>query len=194
MELGAARARALAIAATSAIAVFGSVAIQGAHADLLAGLEDAAHDMNAFTDVWVSPAGAYNLLKTAPFTPSQLTKLRRLAGVRAVRLYRGSLLDWGERRVWVIAPPAQADPLLPSTQLVQGDLALATRRVRAGGWAVLSQALAEDHHLRIGQAFTAPTPAPTTLRVAALSTNIGWAPGAMVISAPTTSARGQAAT
>ena len=38
MELRAARARAIAIAATGAIAVFGSVAIQGAHDDLLTGL------------------------------------------------------------------------------------------------------------------------------------------------------------
>ncbi|HXA54094.1 MAG TPA: FtsX-like permease family protein, partial [Solirubrobacteraceae bacterium] len=59
MELRGARARAMAIAATGAVAVFGSVAIQGAHGDLLAGLEDAAHDMNAFTDVWVAPAGSY---------------------------------------------------------------------------------------------------------------------------------------
>ena len=36
MELGAAGARAVAIAATGAIAIFGSVAIQGAHGDLLA--------------------------------------------------------------------------------------------------------------------------------------------------------------
>ena len=37
MELRAARARAMAIAATGAVAVFGSVAIQGAHGDLLRG-------------------------------------------------------------------------------------------------------------------------------------------------------------
>ena len=42
MELRAGRTRALAIAATGAIAVFGSVAIQGAHGDLLHGLENAA--------------------------------------------------------------------------------------------------------------------------------------------------------
>ncbi len=41
--------------------------------------------------------------------------------------------------------------------------------MRAGGWAVLSQAIAEEHHLHIGSPFTLPTPVPTTLRVAALS-------------------------
>ena len=67
MELSAARARAIGVAATGAIAVFGAVAIQGAHADLLSGLENAARDKNAFTDLWVSPPGAYDLLRTAPF-------------------------------------------------------------------------------------------------------------------------------
>ncbi len=183
MELSAARTRAVAIAATGAVAVFGSVAIQAAHGDLLGGLENAAHDMNAFTDVWVSPAGTYDLLRTTPFPASDRAKLERLPGVRAVRVYRGGLLDFGERRVWVIAPPHEASPLLAPTQLVEGDLALATRRVRAGGWAVVSQAIAEEHHLHIGQAFTLPTPAPTVLRVAALGTNIGWAPGAMIVNA-----------
>jgi putative ABC transport system permease protein len=183
MELSAARSRAVAIAATGAVAVFGSVAIQGAHGDLLTGLEDAAHDMNAFTDVWVAPAGSYNLLQTAPFAPSQQAALSRLAGVRAVQIYRGGLLDVGERRVWVIAPPSPAAPLLPASQIVVGDLRAATARVRAGGWMVLSRALAEELHLRVGEAFTLPSPVPTSLRVAALSTNIGWAPGAIVMNA-----------
>ncbi len=183
MELSAARARAVAIAATGAIAVFGSVAIQGAHGDLLAGLDNAAHDMNAFTDVWVSPAGSYNLLNTVPFAPVDRAKLEHVPGVRAVRIYRSGLLDYGERRLLVIAPPRQATPLLPATQLVQGNLRQATERVRAGGWLILSQAIASEHHLHIGQAFTLPSPNPMTFRVAALSTNIGWAPGAIVMNA-----------
>ncbi len=183
MELRAGRTRAIAIAATGSIAVFGSVAIEAAHGDLLHGLENAAHDMNAFTDVWVSPAGSYNLLQTAPFTPSAQAKLQRLPGVRAVRIYRGGLLDWGDRRIWTIAPPRSSSSLLPASQLVEGDLRKATARVRAGGWAVLSQAIADEHHLHIGDAFTLPTPVPTTFRLAALSTNIGWAPGAIVMNA-----------
>ncbi len=183
MELRAGRARAVAIAATGAVAVFGSVAIQAAHGDLLKGLENAGHDMNAFTDVWVSPAGSYNLLKTTPFKPTQQAQLARLPGVRAVRLYRGGLLDIGERRVWVIAPPREATPLLPSTQIVEGDVARATEEVRGGGWAVVSQAIADEHHLHIGDPFTLPTPIPTTFKVAAIGTNIGWAPGAIVMNA-----------
>lgn len=183
MELSAGRARAAAITATGAIAVFGSVAIQGAHGDLLAGLENAARDTNASTDVWVAPTGSYNLLKTAPFAPVQLSKLRRLRGVREVNLYRSALLDYGTRRTLVIAPARGSIPLLPADQIVQGDAHQAEERVRDGGWLVLSQAVASEQHLRIGEAFTLPSPDPTTFRVAALSTNIGWAPGAMIMNA-----------
>jgi putative ABC transport system permease protein len=183
MELSAARARAVAIAATGAMAVFGSVSIQGAHGDLLAGLDNAARDMSAFSDVWVAPAGSYNLLQTAPFAPTLRARLARLPGVRAVHLYRSGLLDYGERRVLVIAPPRQATPLLPADQLVQGNLRQASERVRAGGWLVLSQAVASEHHLRIGQAFTLPSPDPTSFRLAALSTNMSWAPGAIIMNA-----------
>jgi putative ABC transport system permease protein len=183
MELSAARSRAIGVAATGAIAVFGAVAIQGAHSDLLKGLQNAAHDENAFTDLWVSPPGAYNLLRTAPFAASQQSQLAHLPGVRAVAVYRGGLLDWGTRKVWVLAPPNEATPLLPSTQILEGSVARATARLRAGGWVVLSQAIASEHHLRIGDSVTLPTPVPITLKVAALSTNIGWAPGAVTMTA-----------
>jgi putative ABC transport system permease protein len=183
IELGSARGRALAIATTGAIAVFGSVAVRGAHDDLLTGLERAAHEANAATDIWVAPAGAYDLFDTAPFEPSAQAKLARLPGVRAVRVYRGGLLDIGERRVLVIAPPSAASPLLAAGQLVSGNLRQTTARVRAGGWLVLSRALAEEHHLHVGERFTLPTPNPRTFRLAALSTNVGWAPGAVTINA-----------
>jgi putative ABC transport system permease protein len=182
-ELRAGRSRAIAIAATGAVAVFGSVSIQGAHGDLQHGLESAARDANAATDVWVSPAGTFNLLMVQPFPATSLEKLRPLPGVRAVRVYRGGLLDWRERRTWVTAPPDAASPLIPPSQLIEGDLKQAEARVRAGGWAVLSQALADEHDLRIGDVFTLPTPRPTRFRLAAISTNIGWAPGAMILSA-----------
>jgi putative ABC transport system permease protein len=182
MELRAGRSRAIAIAATGAIAVFGSVSIQGAHSDLLKGLYNAASDMNAATDVWVSAAGSSNLLMTSPFVPTQQSRLAALPGVRAVRVYRGGLLDYGERRIWVIAPPPEASPLVPPTQLVEGNAAQADARLREGGWAVVSLALSEEHKLKIGEAFVLPSTNPTRLRVAAISTNIGWAPGAIVMS------------
>ncbi|MFI4992386.1 MAG: FtsX-like permease family protein [Solirubrobacterales bacterium] len=183
MELRAGRSRAIAIAATGAIAVFGSVSIQGAHSDLLKGLYNAASDMNAATDVWVSAAGNSNLLMTSPFAPTQVGKLRGLPGVRAVRIYRGGLLDYNDRRIWVIAPPREASPLVPPSQLVEGNVAQADMHLREGGWAVVSLALAEEHNLKIGKPFTLPAPNPAKFRVAAISTNIGWAPGAIIVNA-----------
>jgi putative ABC transport system permease protein len=139
--------------------------------------------MNAATDVWVSAAGKSNLLMTDPFAPDAQAKLAALPGARAVRLYRGGLLDWGERRVWVIAPPVAAQPLVPPSQLVEGDVASADSRLRKWDWAVISLALAQEHHLKIGDRFTLPAPSPVSLQVAAISTNIGWAPGAVLINA-----------
>ncbi|HUN79011.1 MAG TPA: ABC transporter permease [Solirubrobacteraceae bacterium] len=184
MELSAARSRAVAIAATGAVAIFGSVAIEGAHGDLLSGLERAADEMNAGTSVWVAPAGSYNLLQTTPFAPTALSRIARLPGVRAVHVYRGGLLDYGDRRVLVTAPPVDgATPLLAPDQLLHADPGLVERRLRAGGWLVLSQAVAEENDLHVGQAFTLPSPDPRRFRVAAFSTNLGWAPGAIVMNA-----------
>ena len=183
MELRTSRSRAVAIAATGAIAVFGSVSIQGAHGDLQHGLENAAHDMNAFTDIWVAPAGTFNLLMAQPFPAQKLDALRGLPGIRAVRVYRGGLLDWGQRRIWVIAPPRVASPLTPPSQLLEGNLRVADERLRGGGWAVASLALAREHHLHIGRAFLLPAPHPSWFRLAAISTNIGWAPGALILNA-----------
>jgi len=182
MELRSGRSRAVAIAATGAVAVFGAVSIQGAHGDLLKGLENAARDTNASTDVWVSAAGNSNLLMTTPFAPTAQGKLEKLPGVKSVGLYRGGLLDEGDRRIWVIAPPADSSPLVPPTQLIEGNAAQADARLREGGWAVVSQAIAEERHLHIGRPFILHSPHPTTMRLAAISTNIGWAPGAIVIS------------
>ncbi len=184
MELSAGGARAVAIAATGAVAVFGSVAIQGAHRDLLAGLRTAAGETTATAQVWVAPAGSYNLLMTTPFAPLAQARLRRVPGVQTVGLYRGGLLDYGRRRVLVIAPPLAARSLLPTGQLLGGDARRVEALVRGGGWIAVSRAIAEEHHLRVGQSVTLPTPDPTSMHVAALSTNIGWEPGAIVMSAP----------
>jgi putative ABC transport system permease protein len=185
MELSSAGARALAIAATGATAIFGSVTLQGAHGDLLAGLERSARETNGSADVIVAPAGSYNLLSTTPFAQADRRALEDLPGVRAVGLYRGGLLDYGARRALVMAPPVGFEPLLAAGQLSSGEPRLAESRVRSGGWAVLSEALAAEHGLHVGQAFILPSPDPTRLRVAALSTNLGWAPGAIVMNAQT---------
>jgi putative ABC transport system permease protein len=173
MELRAARTRTLAIAATGAVAVFGSVAIAGAHHDLLAGLDRTMRALNAPAAIWVAPTGSYDLMLTSPFVPTQRATLARLPGVRAVALYRGGLLDYGARRVLVVAPPAQR----------AGSDEPAGLDVPGAGELTLSRALAAEHHLHVGQTFTLSSPRPQPLRIAALTDNLGWAPGAIVINA-----------
>ena len=175
------RMRSLAIAATGAVAVFGSVAIEGARSNLLRGLDASAREIDSNAAVWVSPQGAANTFTTIPFEGTAVRTLSRLPGVSAVGVYRGGFLDWGDRRVWVLAPPRTAAHPIPVGQLVQGELGPATAAIRRGGWAVLSQGLAAAHHLRIGERFTLPSPHPVVLRVAALSTNLAWPSGAVVM-------------
>jgi putative ABC transport system permease protein len=177
------RARSMAVAATGAVAVFGSVGIQGAHGDLQRGLDDSAHDVNAIADIWASPAGYPNLFATTPFRAVSLRELEALPGVREVRLHRSAFLDYDDRRIWVIAPPPNANAPIPASQLLDGDYAEATRHIREGGWAVVADVLARPLSLRIGDTFTLPSPRPTRFRVAAISTNIGWPTGAVIINA-----------
>jgi putative ABC transport system permease protein len=179
------RVRSLAIAATAAIAVFGTVAVQGSQSNLQRGLDASARGIDSAADVWVAPKGEANAFATTPFTGSTLSALAHLPGVRDVGVYRGSFLDWGTRRLWVLAPPSSSGQPIPPSELTNGNLAAAVAKVRGGGWAVLSQALASEHRLHVGEAFTLPSPQPTTLRVAALSTNLGWPPGAVIISSAT---------
>jgi putative ABC transport system permease protein len=177
------RVRSLAIAATGAVAVFGSVAVEGARSNLLRGLDASARAIDANAAVWVSPQGAANTFTTIPFAGPAARTLSRLPGVSAVGVYRGGFLDWGDRRVWVLAPPRTAAHPIPVGQLLQGELRPATAAIRRGGWAVISQALATTHHLRIGERFTLPSPHPAVLRVAALSTNLAWPSGAVLVNA-----------
>jgi putative ABC transport system permease protein len=174
--------RTLAIAATGATAVFGSVAVEGAQSNLQHGLDRTAHDLSAPADVWVTAAGAQNVLATTAFRPSQAAMLAHLPDVRSVGLFHAGFLDDGARRVWVMAPAPSAAHPIPPGQLLSGDIATVTARLRRGGWAVVSQGLASEQHLHIGQSFTLPTPRPIVLRVAGLSTNFGWPPGALVMS------------
>jgi putative ABC transport system permease protein len=174
--------RTLAIAATGATAVFGSVAVEGAQRNLQRGLDRTAHDLAAPADIWVTAAGAQNVLATTAFPPAQAAMLRRLPDVWGVGFFHAGFLDEGTRRVWVMAPAPSADHPIPPGQLLSGDIATVMAQLRRGGWAVVSQRVASELHLRIGGAFTLPAPRPIVLRVAGLSTNFGWPPGAIVMS------------
>lgn len=175
------RVRALAIAATGAIAVFGSVAIGGAQVNLRHGLDASAQGIDSSADVWISPNGQTSVLATSPFSGVDPAAIARLPGVKTLGEYRGSFFDWETRRLWILAPPSSSKQLIPPGQLLDGKLSIAAEKIRTGGWAVLSQALADEHNLHVGQDFTLPTSRPIVLRVAALSTNLGWPPGAIIL-------------
>jgi len=175
------RVRSLAITATAAVAVFGVVEFQGTETNLSSGLDRSARGIDSTADVWVTPGGESNAFATTPFRQIRESALERLPGVRTLEIYRGSFLNWGDRRLWILAPPSgSAGPILAG-QIVKGDATGAAAKVNQGGWAVLSQALASEHHLSLGQAFTLPAPQPISMRIAALSSNLGWPPGAIIM-------------
>jgi len=182
MELRSALTRATALAATGALALFGTVAIQGAHRDLLHGLDVTAAAMLDTTDIWVTAAGDENILMTTPFAEPDRNALLAAPEIASVRAYRGEFLDMAGRRVWVMARPPQDDPIISPTDIQQGSVVSAMRRVREGGWAAVSGSIADQLHLGIGERLAVPTPTgPRSVRIAAIVSNLGWAPGSLVL-------------
>jgi putative ABC transport system permease protein len=175
------RVRSLAVALLGAVAVFGVVEFHGVAANLQRGLDASARDLDSSADIWITPRGSSSLLATVTFAPQDSGALARIPGVGRVGVYRGSFLDWGARRLWIIAPASNSRSVVPRSQLLDSNVAVASARVRAGGWAVLSQALASEYHLHIGESFTLPSPRPLSLRLAGVTTNLGWPPGAVIL-------------
>lgn len=181
-ELRASTTRATALAATGALAIFGSVAIEGAHRDLLRGLDANQAEYVGTADVWVTTGGDENILTTAAFrVPPTLGALAHAGFVRA-RPYRGGFLDLAGRRVWLIArSPSERAPI-PAGQLVRGNDREATAQLRAGGAIVMSVGLADHLGVKVGGTLHLPTPSGTVpMRVAATTTNLGWSPGTILL-------------
>jgi putative ABC transport system permease protein len=176
--------RSMALAATGAVALFGSMALGGARGDLLRGIGQVAHRFSSDAQLWVIspldnqatvsfPARDYAVRVAAP------------AAVSAVGAYQGSFLDWGQRRPWIIARPANATTSVLEGQILQGQVTTAARRLREGGWIVLSKQIASEHHLKLGGVVRLPTPTGITeLRLAATSTNFGWPTGVIFMDTP----------
>ena len=175
--------RTLAVAATGAVAVFATVAIGGAHADLERGLQQSAREIDGNADVWVTFNGAGNTLATTYVgKPGRyVASLERVPGVRRVLPYRGSFLDVGDLRAWVLAPSGASPRSIPPSQIRDGNSGLAERRLRRGGWVALSEAVAENEGVGVGDRVTLPSPVPTALRVAAVTNNLAWPSGAIVL-------------
>ncbi len=180
-ELRATTTRAVALAGIAALAVYGSVAIGGARADLIRGLDLNFTETLQTADLWVTTGG--NDLATNGFdAPGAARALARLPAVASVRDYSSGFLDVGTRRMWVIARPPGDRPPLPASQLLAGAAGLAPRLVAGGGWATVSSGFAAERSLAVGNAFDLPTPSgKARLRVAAITTNLGWSPGAIIL-------------
>jgi putative ABC transport system permease protein len=176
--LRAAPVRSVALAATCAVAVCGALAIGGARDDLLRGLDQGEYYGTA--DIWVSQRG--DALGLEPFRPP--AGVAALPGVAAVRDYTGGLLDIGDRRTWIVAHPIQDRMMVPPSQVRQGNYATANSRLRAGGWVTISDQIAREQGISPGGTIQLPTPTGRhTYRVAAITTNLGWGPGAIAMSA-----------
>ena len=139
-------------------------------------------------DLWVVRRGAREPARDRRRSRAARSRdaTRRRQASRRSRAYRGSFLDVGDRRVWVIGAAARTAAPIPPSQLVDGrPRAMATQRLRAGGWAVVSEALAtRARRCSVGDRFALPSPRPTRAAASPRSrrTSAGR-PGAIVLNA-----------
>ncbi len=186
IALGGVRAttlRALALAATGAVALFGSVALGGARSNLLAGIHGFAHSYAADAPIWVGEPED-NQATQQLAGDAGAGKLTRLAGVSSVAKFQGAFLTLGRRRVWVIArPPGGARSVLASQAIGGASVARKTEGLLArGGWIAVSRQIAAEQQIRPGERLSLPTPTGSVAyRVAALTTNLAWSPGVVFI-------------
>jgi len=175
--------RSLALAATGAVALFGSVALGGSRADLLRGIEGFARDYSQDAAIWVGSSSDDQA--TIEFRPGPLAgRIARLPGVAGVRAFQGGFMAVDGRRAWVLARPPGAAREVLGSQIVQGSVADSQRRLAEGGWAIVSQQIAEALHAHVGGMLTLPTPTgPARLRLAATTTNLAWSPGVVFVGA-----------
>jgi putative ABC transport system permease protein len=173
--------RAALLAGIAALAIYGSVAVGGARNDLIHGVGQVTKQDYDAAQIWVF-GNDKNIFDTDNFPTNKVAAIAGAPGVASVRAYQGGYLDDGSRRLWIRARPPDNGMMLLSSQLIQGNLSQATARLRQGGWAAISEGFANEHHVVIGNRFTLPTPAGyAPFKVAAITTNVGWPPGAISI-------------
>jgi putative ABC transport system permease protein len=182
-ELCSSRTRSVALLATGTVAVFLMVLIGGAVSDVQYAVRRGASDLLSGASIWIKPGGPENVYTTEPFAYGQAQRrLASLGVVSSVLVWRDSFLDLPGRRVWVLGVPPQLPAQVAPSQLVEGSLATADRLIRKGGWVAMSQTIAHEDHLRVGERFTLPTPAGlSSVRLAATIANYGWLSGAIVM-------------
>ncbi|HTB50927.1 MAG TPA: ABC transporter permease [Solirubrobacteraceae bacterium] len=178
--------RSIALAATGAVALFGSVALGGARQDLLAGIRSFAHAYSSDAPIWVAERAddgqaTGNLLPNAG-----AARIRTLPGVASVTPFHSAFMTLGPRKTWVIARPAGASRNVLASETIGGSSTarLAEQRLAEGSWVILSAQIASELHAHIGQSVLLPTPAGNrSYRLAATTTNLAWPPGVVFLSA-----------
>ncbi len=173
--------RSLALAATGAVALFGSVALSGAQHDLLRGLNNFAQAYATDGEIWVVNPG-YIPETTSFVSDGYRARISRVPGVTAVHVLQSEFMNMANRRIVIVARPPGSGGEVLRTQILSGDFSTARQRLREGGWVAASKQLAEEQHARVGGLLTLPTPSGTaSFRLAALTTNFGWPGGAVLM-------------
>ncbi len=148
VELEATATRSIALAAIAGLAVYGSLAIGGARSDLIHGVESAIHQDSDTAQLWVTSGD--NVFNTDSFKTGNVPReLARAPGVSAVRADQGGLLTVGDRRMLIRGHEPGIPTIVQSSQILQGDYYAASRLMRQGGWATVSQGFAAERHLHV---------------------------------------------
>ncbi|MCL2769963.1 MAG: FtsX-like permease family protein [Solirubrobacterales bacterium] len=181
IELNATATRSIALIAVAGVAVYGAVAIQGARSDLTRGLDQAVVEYLDTAQIWVAANDKFLTIDNFP-DHGAAAAIARAPGVAAVRPYQGGLLYVGSRALWIRARSPRDSAMIQASQLRHGELRVASRLIRGGGWAAISGAFASERHLHVGDHFILPTPGGSArFGVAAITTNAGWSPGAITL-------------
>ncbi len=174
--------RSLALAATGAVALFGSVTLSGAQHDLLRGLHNFAKAYATDGEIWVVNPG-YTPETTSFLPDGYMSRITHIPGVTSIHVLQSEFMNITNRRIVIVArPPGTGEEVL-RTQTLAGSYSTARERLREGGWVAVSKQVAEEQHARIGGVLKLPTPTGTaSFRLAALTTNFGWPGGAILMS------------
>jgi putative ABC transport system permease protein len=174
--------RSLVLAATGAVAIFGSIALGGARQDLLSGIGGFAHSYSADAPLWVTNPNDNQA--AVDFVPQEAAaRVRRVQDVAGVQAFQGGFAELAGRRVWIIARPPGASRQVLTTQLEKGNPDTVAGEFARGGTVAISKQLAHALHLGVGGTLTLPTPSGVArLRIVATTTNLAWSPGVVFMS------------
>ncbi|HMH47614.1 MAG TPA: ABC transporter permease, partial [Solirubrobacteraceae bacterium] len=181
-SLRASTVRSLALAATGAVALFGSVALGGSRDDLLRGIGSFARSYVADAPIWVT--NPHDNQAAGTFDPgASAAVIARVPAVASVQAFQGGFLTLGGRRVWIIARPPGASRQVISSQILGGSAPATVARLAAPGWVAVSQQIASEKHTGFGGTLSLPTPTGAVrYRIAATTTNLAWPPGVLFMS------------